>query len=272
MEIKEQYPFVFVDQVFEVYLTDTMQFVIPLRPLCEVLGLSTSAQLSRVKRDVILAKHLYSLRTKVVGVDGKGQLQETACIAIQRLDYWMGGIDHERVREDLRDRVIQYKEEFADAVYAYFRSQRLPEDVLAELDAIMPPQQREFHQAMDHAAALHQEILDEHAQRLKSIDERVAALEARLVGTDFINHDQAKQYIDAVSVLGDLLKASKTKMASPYAIIHNEVKKKFRVGSYQLIPEKEFPQVLEFLAKWWTREAPERAVPQIFTVNQNRLL
>ena len=272
MEIKEQYPFKFVDQVFEVYLTDTMQFVIPLRPLCDALGLSNSAQLSRVKRDVILAKHLHILRTKVVGVDGKGQMQDTACIAIQRLDYWMGGIDHERVSPELRDRVIQYKEEFADAVYAYFRSQRLPEDVLAELDANLPPKQREFHRAMDHAAALHQKLLDEHAQRLQKIDERVAALEARLAGTDFINHDQAKQYIDAVSILGDMLKTSKTKMASPYAVIHNEVKKKFRVGSYQLIPEKEFPQVLDFLAKWWKRETPGRALPEIFTVNQNRLL
>ena len=56
---------------------------------------------------------------------------------------------------------------------------------------------------------------------LQKIDERVAALEARLAGTDFINHDQAKQYIDAVSILGDMLKTSKTKMASPYAVIHN---------------------------------------------------
>ena len=62
------------------------------------------------------------------------------------------------------------------------------------------------------------------------------------------------------------------KKAIPYAVIHNEVKRQFDVPSYQLIPEKEFDQVLEFLAKWWQREAPERPVPQVFLARQDRLL
>jgi hypothetical protein len=67
MEIKEQYPFQFFDQVFDIYLTDDKQFMVPLRPLCEILGLSIGAQLSRIKRDVIMAEHLHTLRPKIVG-------------------------------------------------------------------------------------------------------------------------------------------------------------------------------------------------------------
>jgi len=33
-------------------------------------------------------------------------------------------------------------------------------------------------------------------------------------------------YIDAVTALGNLSKEQKSKMASPYAVIHNELKKK----------------------------------------------
>ena len=43
-----------------------------------------------------------------------------------------------------------------------------------------------------------------------------------------------------------------------------EVKRQFQVPSYQLIPEREFGKELEFLARWWEREAPDRRVPQIF--------
>jgi hypothetical protein len=42
--------------------------------------------------------------------------------------------------------------------------------------------------------------------------------------------------------------------------------------SYQLIPGNEFDAVIGFLAKWWHREAPEKPVPEILRVHQNRLL
>jgi len=51
-----------------------------------------------------------------------------------------------------------------------------------------------------------------------------------------------------------------------------EVKRQFQVPSYQLIPEREFGKVLEFLARWWEREALDRPVPQIFLARQERLL
>ena len=91
------------------------------------------------------------------------------------------------------------------------------------------------------------------------------------LATDFISHAQAKQYLDAVGTLGDLLKELKPAKASPYAVIHNQVKNAFDVPSYQLIPEKRFGEVMDFLASWWRREAPERGVPQIFQVRQDRL-
>jgi hypothetical protein len=61
-------------------------------------------------------------------------------------------------------------------------------------------------------------------------------------------------------------------MASPYAVIHNSIKQEFGVPSYQLIPENKFSDVMNYLAKWWKREAAEMELPQIFTVRQDRLL
>jgi hypothetical protein len=123
---------------------------------------------------------------------------------------------------------------------------------------------------MDQAANLKEQI-GEHGGRLKGLEDRMSALEARLEGTDFISHQQARQYLDAVGMLGDLLKATNPKKASSYAIIHNEVKRQFDVPSYQLIPASEFGKVMEFLAGWWERQAPDRPIPQIFLVRQERL-
>jgi len=271
MKIIEQYPFQFADSVFEIYWTDQRLLLLPVRELCEALGLSTPSQLNRIKRDVVMSRHLYSVRARVVGKDGVPQEQEIACLGYRRLDYWMGTIDHERVKPELREKVILFKEEMADAIHAYFRSRRLPEDMRAELDAALPPAQQEYVHLMEQASILGQAV-GEHGARLSGLEERVKGLEARLVGTDFISLQQAKQFIDAVGVLASMLKDKHKKGASPYAIVQSEVKKRFQVPSYQLIPESEFPAVMDFLAQWWRREAPERPVPQIFTARQNRLI
>lgn len=272
MKIVEQYPFKFADAIFEIYWTDARILVLPLRQLCDALGLSFSGQLQRLKREPILAKHLHTVRVMVTRVsDGVTSEQEVACLGFRRLDYWLGTVDHTRVKPELRDKLILFKEEMADAVHAYFRTRRLPEDVLAELDATLPADQRQFHHLMDQASALKEQV-GEHGVKIKGLDERVSALEARLVGTDFISHQEAQQYLAAVAALGDLMKARNPKKATPYAVIHNEVKRQFGVPSYQLLPEKDFGKVMEFLARWWAREAPDRPVPQIFLVRQERLI
>jgi hypothetical protein len=266
MKIVEQYPFTFADAIFDVYWTDARTLLIPLRQLCQALGLDFSSQLQRVKRDVILGKHLHTVQAKVAQSDGRVIEQDLACISYRRLEYWMGTVDHMRVKAELRDKLILFKEEMADALHAYFRSQTLPEDMLAELDASLSPDKQQFYRLMAQAKQVH-----DHDREIKSLEERVGKLEARLVGTDFISREQAAQYLGAVSALGDLLKTTNKKMASPYAVIHNEVKKQFKVASYQLIPESDFEKVMLFLGTWWAKETPARP-PQVFIVRQNRLI
>ncbi len=271
MKIVEQYPFHFADADFEIYWTDQRILILPMRQLCDALGLNLPGQLERIKRDVVLAKQLYMVRAMVTRSDGVSSEQEIACIGYRRFDYWMGTIDHMRVKPEQRERLILFKEELADAVYAYFRSQRLPEDILAELDAVQPPAVQKYHKLLDQASQLHTEV-EKHETRLGGLEDRVIKLEARLVGTDFISREQAKQYLDAVGLLGDLMKKTKPKLASPYAVIHNDVKNFFHVPSYQLIPSPEFDKVMEYLAKQWEHEAPERPVPEIFRSRQDRFM
>ncbi len=271
MKIVETYPFSFEGTVFDVYYTDDMKFLIPLRPICDTLGLNWAGQRQRSLRDPVLEKHIFTVTAPVLGASGVSQDRELVCLTAQRLHYWFGGVSVQRLKPEIAEKLILFKDRMADALYAFFRSETFPEEIRAELDAVLPPEERKFYQLMDQAAGLKQQI-DEHKTRIGKVEDRVSALEARLVGTDFINQVQIRQYLDAVSTLGDLLKERKPKKASSYAVIHNTVKQEFKVGSYQLIPEKQFPDVLTFLANWWKREAPDLELPQIFTVRQDRLL
>ncbi len=128
--------------------------------------------------------------------------------------------------------------------WAAFRSEILPADVLVEMDANLPQSQQAYLTMMDEAAAMRRKM-DEHGERLQSVEERLSGFEARLVGTDFINSAQAKQYLDMVTVLGSLLKK---KGSGTHVTVHAEVKRQLNVPSYQLMPEKDFSAVVTFLA------------------------
>ena len=270
MKIVDQYPFEFYGATFELYFTDQRLLLLPLRSLCEALGLDSKSQIRRIRAEEGMQDILYSLRAPVLQKGGVAQEREIVAINLKRLPYWLGSVDTKRVSPDLKEKVIRFKRELADVAWAAFRSQILPEDMLAELDTALPPDEKRYHELMDAAAGLKQEMGAQGA-RLGKVEDRLSALEARLAGTDFNSQAQAKQYLDAVGTLGDLLKEKKPQKASPYAVIHNQVKNAFDVPSYQLIPEKKFPEVMDFLAAWWRREAPEQGVPEIFKIRQDRL-
>lgn len=142
--------------------------------------------------------------------------------------------------------------------------------MLAELDATLSPTQQEYLHLMDEAAALRQGV-SRHEERLGSLEQRVADLEARLVGTDFINTAQMKEYTDMVGILAHLLRK---KGKGNEATVHAEVKRQFKVPAYQLIPEAEFDQVKRFMRDWYRRLAgPDAAIPALFEQpSQRRLL
>ncbi len=79
-------------------------------------------------------------------------------------------------------------------------------------------------------------------------------------------------YLMRRNILASLLNDLWKKRRNPCPIIHIEIKNHLQVPSYFMIPEKEFPQVLEFLADWWRRAAPDRPVPQIYSARQDRVL
>lgn len=252
--ILDEFPFTFYSETFSIVLASDRRMYVPLHRICQALGIDTVGQTQRIQRDDAINDALVKLPLQVpYGDSGAVQTREMLCLWLNRLPYWLGTIDANRItNEDRRQRVILFKREFADVAWAAFRSEILPADVLAEMDATLPQSQQAYLTAMDEAAAMRRQM-DEHGERLQSVEERLSGLEARLVGTDFINSAQAKQYLDMVAILGSLLKK---KGAGTHATVHAEVKRQFDVPSYQLIPEKDFAAVAKFLTGWYQRLTP----------------
>ena len=93
------------------------QVFVPLRPICEQLGVTWPSQLNRINRDPVLSK-------KVRGVfvtNTPGGRQEMSCLPLDYLNGWLFGINANRVNPDIRDRLIRYQEECYRVLAEAFR-------------------------------------------------------------------------------------------------------------------------------------------------------
>ncbi len=269
----DEYPFTFYSETFSLVLASDRKLYLPLTRLCETLQIDANAQIQRIRRDKAISDALIQLPATRTGKRGPiaARSNLTLCLWLNRLPYWLGTLDANRIKDDARrQQVIRFKREFAEVAWAAFRSEILPEDMLAEMDASTPPAEQKYHALMDEAATMHRD-LSQQSERLKQVEERLTNLEARLVGTDFINSAQARQYQEMVAILGDLLKK---KGSGNHATVHAEVKNQFKVPVYQVIPEKEFPRLVNFLARWYERLTPPGTpLPTVFTkLEQRRLI
>ena len=269
-KLLDQYPFEFYQEHFTAVLADDRKLYVPLADMCEALGIKTDAQRRRVEASEVLADALVEMEVERAYGDEAIQTRQMHCLQLERLPFWLGTLQPSRIKDkQKRAQIIRFQREFADVAWAAFRSVMLPHDMLAELDAHLPPSQQRYLQMMDDAADLRHD-LDEHDQQIGKLQQRVNNLEARIVGTDFINSAQKKQYIDMVGLVANLLQRKKKGNAGT---VHAEIKRQFQTPSYQLIPEQQFGQVKKYLAAWYRRlSGPGAALPTIFeSPDQKRL-
>jgi hypothetical protein len=274
----DQFPFEFYGHFFSVALANDRKLYVPLAALCQAMDLQIQGQTRRIRENEAMADALVMLHIEWGYGDDATQEREMLCLRLDRLPFWMGTLQPGHIKnEKKRQQIIRFQREFADVAWAAFRREILPDDWLAEMDGSLPRDEQEYLRLMDEAATLRQEIghqshkIHGQGQRLGSLEDRVAALEAQLKGTDFINPKQMRQYSDMVAIVAKLLKR---KRQGHEATVHAEVKRVFEVPSYQLLPEADFDRVRKFLADWHRRLAgPDAAVPGIFEQpSQKRLL
>ena len=122
--------------------------------------------------------------------------------------------------------------------------------------------------------------LDEELSRLGlvigDLDNRLGAVETKIIGEETINSQQAKQIQDMVGIVADALhlsNRSKYSKSTAHAAVHNELKQQFQVHVYSALPASRFDDARNFLASWWLKLSKRGApLPSIFEGRQDSLL
>lgn len=111
--------------------------LVPIRPICEALGIDADSQRKRIERDEILSST--TVITTVVAADGKQR--EMVAIPYMYIFGWLFSIDTSKVNEEARPAVIRYKEECYRALYEHFTE---PQTFLAEKQKVMERKVEEY--------------------------------------------------------------------------------------------------------------------------------
>lgn len=107
----------FMGHWISVIAIDDHQYV-PLKPVCEIIGLPWNSQLERTKAHSVLGRRLQELSVP----SGRHRDYKQVCIPLAKFDFWLATINADRfANEAVKDRLVQFQEKCADVLYAHFR-------------------------------------------------------------------------------------------------------------------------------------------------------
>ena len=250
------------DEITAVRLPDGRVFV-PVRPLVESLGLSWSSQLQRIRRDSVLKSELLSVF--VTNTESERGGRDVQCLPLDYISGFLFGINAERVRDDLRERVIRYQRECYRVLAEAFTEGRLTTD--ADLFDLLDNEASEAVQAYKMLQALvklarNQIViearLEKHGQTLEDHGRRLETIEADLHQANrTVTEAQATQISQSVRAIAIVL--GKKSNRNECGAVWGEFYRKFGVSKYRYLPAARFDEALAWLNEFYqsvTSELP----------------
>jgi hypothetical protein len=92
------------------------QFFVPMKPICEAIGLDWPSQRKLIERDPVLGSVMVVLTT--TGTDGK--TYPMLCLPIKFINGWLFKIDVSRYKGPMRSKLIRYQVDCYDVLYERF--------------------------------------------------------------------------------------------------------------------------------------------------------
>lgn len=234
-------------------LTRSGEVFVPIRPICDHLGINWDAQRRRIQRDPVLNEVAQGVvvMTTPSSIDGRGGgEQEMTCLPLKYISGWLFGISANRVKEALRDAIIRYQRECYDILSEAFQSGYLAADstfdeLLASADADAV---EAYHLAQSVLKLARSHIIlsgriDNHEQRLASIEARLGDKRQQ------ITTDQAARIQAAVKTIAYEL--GKRSSRNEFGGVWAEFYRKFEIPDYRSLPHARFEEALTFLRGWW---------------------
>lgn len=218
---------------------------VPIRPLCDFLGVNYRAQRRRIDRDPVLSEVVMEVRLETAGGP-----QIMPCLHLDYLNGWLFGISAASVKETVRDRVIRYQKECYQVLRDAFQEVEAP-DALTQSVAVSLAQVEQLGYALITLAREQRDFdrrLLKSEERMDDVTRRVVVLEERIAPGAAVTDDQASQISQAVKAVA--LALGNRSGRNEFGGVYGELYRKFGVTSYKLLPVSRFEEAMKFLTNW----------------------
>ena len=232
---------------------------VPVRPLCDYLGLNWDGQRRRMNRDAVLSEEVMSVVVTTTDIAPDSRRPRTStmiCLPLDFINGFLFGINASRVKEEVREQLIRYQKEcYRVLADAFLQTETAVSD---DWMTTSPETRAALHQIQEMGLAIAQmaqeqlrimERLDNAAIVVGQHGRRITALERQLAPREAISDEQAADIAETVKALAMMLTehdASKNHFQAIFAELH----RRYRVTSYKNIRQSQYQSVLDFLDDW----------------------
>lgn len=233
------------------------EIYVPIRPVCDYLGIDWSAQYRRIRRETILAESVQGVAiTTTPSADGRGGgRQEMFCLPLKFLPGWLFGISASRVKPELQEKILRYQRESYDVLWEAFQVGRLTtEPGFDDLLTADSPAAQAYKMASAIMHMARQQLmleaeLETHASKLSDHETRLETLEI-VIGDpgQHITPEQAMQISQAVKAVAHEL--GKESRRNEYGGVYGELYRRYSINSYKALPKSKFDDALDWLNNW----------------------
>lgn len=112
---------------------------VAMKPIVENIGLQWEAQQKRIQRNPVLKAAM-----SMMDIPSAGGVQQTTCLPLSMLNGWLFGVDVNRVREEIRPKLIRYQTECFEVLAQHFMPAQRPHNPALDYDRISPAQAQDL--------------------------------------------------------------------------------------------------------------------------------
>jgi hypothetical protein len=252
------------DSIVAVQLEDGNVYV-PVRQMCDLLGINYQGQIDRIRRDPVLQKY----ESEIVVSAPQGGEQATNCLALKYVPGWLFGITASRVRAEVREKLILYQEQVYDIIWQAFRDEVDPQshkapafepplDDLAVIEQMglaiyrLARQQRAMEARLDNVEDAVWEVDERTRAEVAQLKSQLDALELRLAPPAkrmTITEAQAAELSQAVKTVA--IAVGKQSGRNEFGAIYGELYRRFGITSYRNLHASAFQEAMEWLEAWF---------------------
>lgn len=231
------------DALLAIKATDG-QIYVSVRHLCEALGLERRSQIRRIERQHILDK---GCRRGAIMTPHRGR-QEAVVLRVDLVPLWLAGVETNKVKEEIREKLERYQEEVAKILWDAFQEGVLnSEQPFSELLKEDTPAVRAYRNALAIVELARNQVYME--AKLTEHERRLEAIESQLGDSGrFINPSQASQLSQAVKAIA--MAISKKTGKNEYGGVYGELYRRFEIPGYRELPASRFQEAMNWLNDW----------------------